>query len=158
MKKKLIISTKRTGLLSKFGGVFLGIAIILMGFIILMTVDTKPQYISNNTEFIDTVLQIIPYFITAIGVLCIAISVVSSKAYVDIYDDHIEGKAFMTSNWNCEDFYLTYDKINNITTGRIKNIAIEFNGIFIHTINGTYRIPTNKKFSKEIFRHFNDIQ
>lgn len=154
-EKKILFSTKGPGMSSTIGVVLLGIVLFVLGFIMAVTIEVPPRYVSKNTELTDTILQIMPFLVSGVGLLCIGISIIASKTYLEVYDDHVEGKAFLESSWNCNDFYLTYDKINNVTVGRIKNAIFQFNGVFIHTDSGVYKIAASTKVSSEIFRYFN---
>ncbi len=66
------------------------------------------------------------------------------QTYVDVYNDHLEGKGL--TGLNIVNFYVRNEDIHNITN--------EKKSIFIHSTSGEFKIKTDRKSADKLYKYF----
>ena len=75
-----------------------------------------------------------------------AVSILGSRTYVEVFEDHIEGVGFR-EGIRLMDFNLSIERITNVT--------YKGSDLYFHSSGEKYRVRTNARTAKEIFAHFN---
>ncbi len=117
--------------------------IIFLLSVIMLTVAAG---VRGNDDFkaLGIVISAIAF---AMGILCLLYGFIATSSYVDVYDDHIEGKALIGKKIALNSFYLKNHQIRSVT--------VDQGVLCIHTDSGDLKIVCGKKASDKIFRLIN---
>lgn len=138
---KIIMTTKGTNNKTKISetvhiilNTVLGAGILLLYFYFL---------VNRSLNIILFLVGSILFFVD--GLIISPIKILHTASYINIYDDKITGKYI-------KNFRLSGFSVNKT---HIINITIKGTLIYIHTINGIYKVMTTTDKAKEVYLHFN---
>lgn len=140
------MSTEGTTGRQKIGGIMSGGATILIG--IFAVAGAYAMYASEYGQSSSIALAL------ALGVAGLIWGIVEivlysywATAYIDVYDDHVEGKGIQ--QMEVRNFY--------VSNSQIKNVTISGMRVQIHSDMGEFRVVTNKEMATKIFNYFQSI-
>ena len=139
---KLLMTTKNSAVARRKGGMIANLILILIGLGIL--IFSFFVFDRVGVEFQSVLILFIALMILFDGIVQILILHFKTSSYVDIYDDHMEGKGMQ--GLELKNFSLRNAEVNNITLS-----GTEIN---IHTNAGVFKITSNKQVADKIFNFY----
>ena len=140
-----IMSTKGTNGRQKMAGVFGGGAMIVASIFLFAFAAFASKH-GQSSSF--TPLFMLGVVALVWGITEMALYFYWSTAYLDVYDDHMEGKGIQQIE--VKNFYVKNSQIKNVTVSGMR--------VQIHSDMGEFKIVTSKKTASKIFNHFRSIQ
>ena len=148
--KQPLITTRDTNKTSRTGAIIGGVLDVLFAIFMICFIkgkaDKVPSYLQD--EFWEASAGLIIFCVIVLG--CMVIYTVYQfsicNSYVDVYDDHMEGKGIQNI-YQIVDFNLGYDKIVSVTCSGIY--------LSIQTSGGKFKILTNVETAKKVYDHYN---
>ncbi|MBE7036184.1 MAG: hypothetical protein E7403_02700 [Ruminococcaceae bacterium] len=139
----LLISSKGN---NKYRTVFLilGIICIIGSIIFFMTNVGAKTYYSRSQESLKMVGILITALLFCFGLLAFLFAFVRCNGYINVYEDHAEGKGLQGKGMNT--FYLSNNQIRSVTQ--------ESYYLCLHTDIGVFRIICDKKSRLEIMKFY----
>lgn len=101
--------------------IVLGIAVTFVGYILL---EDLTYFSKDSEEWMAIGVFAVGIILVVLGIVFpVAARITAGKCKIDVFEDHIEGKAFkvVANTQTLMDFYETYDKISSVSTA--KNIV-----------------------------------
>ena len=144
--QKPLYSTKNHGNGMRNVTLICGLIMLVFGVLLwasglaIESLEQYERYSSEESVFIGIALYILPFII---ALLAFVMSFRYSGTYLDIYEDHIEGKGLVGIKY-MHSIYFTYDKIGNVTA--------EKSYLCIHADGKNFKISTTKEKAEEFFR------
>ena len=136
-----------------FGIILMGLGVIFLFTFGFDLVEKAGRSGDELAVFMSFFPPLLPFFF---GLILIGIAQSWSGTYVQVFSDHMEGKALVgslgvvTNTRRKEVFFLTFNRISHIT--------VESNVLKIHADGKEYKILTDSKYANEVFRLYNSIQ
>ena len=140
-----IMSTRGTNGRQKAAGVFSGGALIVASIFLFAFAAFASKH-GQSSSF--TPLFLMGVIALIWGIAEMALYFYWSTAYLDVYDDHMEGKGIQQIE--VKNFYVKNSQIKNITVSGMR--------LQIHSDAGEFKIITSKKTASKIYEYFRSIQ
>lgn len=141
---KKIMSTKGTNSRQKIAGILSGGVMIIVGIFAFAFAVYMSEYGQSSSSMALFILGVVALIW---GIMEIALNFYWATAYIDIYDDHMEGKGIQQIE--VRNFNINNSQIKNITTSGMR--------VQIHSDMGEFKIVTNKETAEKIFNYFQSI-
>ena len=136
---KLLMTTKNSAAARRKGGIIMNLVLILIGLGIL--VFSFSVFDKVGVEFQSVLILFIALMLLFDGIVQILLLHFKTSSYVDIYDDHMEGKGM-------QGLELKNFSLKNV---EVKNITVSGMEIDIHTNAGVFKITSNKQVADKVF-------
>lgn len=147
---KPVISTRGTNNFAKLaaliGFIFFALIFAIIFVIIIKRVDSYPSIFRDQILKRAAVPTIAWVVISMLVLLFYALMYASCRAYVDVFEDRMEGKGIQNL-YTVVDFKLDRTQIINVTYVR--------NQLYINAVAGKYKIITNSETAKRVFDYCN---
>ena len=138
----LLITTKNSTVARRKGGTIANLILILVGLGIF--IFSFSVFDEIGIEFESVLLLVISLLLLSDGIIQLLMLYYTTSSYVDIYNDHMEGKGMQ--GLEIKNFSLKNSDINNITiSGAV---------IHIHSNSGIFKVTSNKKLANKIFNYY----
>ena len=139
---RLLMTTKNSASARRKGGLITNLILILIGLVIF--IFSFSVFDKVGVEFKSILILFIALMILFDGIAQIFILHFKTSSFVDIYDDHMEGKGMQ--GLELKNFSLRNFEINNITVSGTE--------IHIHSNAGIFKITTNKQVADKVFNFY----
>ena len=140
-----LLSTNNSAFTERIQGFIIYIIFIISGFGVLLF----GILVKNNTSSKPApIITVIALLIITVGLIQILRLHFTAYSYLNIYEDHIEGKG--TQGLKLKTFSLKLKEINYITTSAV----IGGTKIYIHSASGIFEILTDTNIAEKVFDYY----
>ena len=156
MNSRIIFTTKGTNSDSVFKSFIVAIICLIIGLImvfLLRGVRISPYRGSDGERAFAiaffVIIRIVPFLF---AVLAITKAIIDNLRYIELYEDHLEGRKLAMNNYGYNDIYLKFNLINSVSVEKGCYICINAGGAIYKA-----RSSKAKEFMQVYYNYVNSI-